>query len=175
MPIEVPVKYAANVPALKNDGTSPNAATPYSGFTLANSTTYLFPLGGEKLIGVGWVAGAQIQWDAAVVATITLETCQFASKTGAPDPVGPADISDFDTATKGGWMKQDPASAYITVTSSDGTTGGATVTNGTVAVAGGTAGAADYQVGNLAARRMRLKVVVTTGGIVRCGMFAKGA
>lgn len=164
-----------NLPAIKSDGTPVTPAVG-QGCTLASGTTYVFVLGDEKSIGVVPLAGATIKWDASIVITsINIETTDFARKIGRPDLVGADDLTDFDVTTKGGWMRQDPsANVYITVTSTDGTTGGATVTNSTVAVVGGTQGAANYQLGNLGARRCRLKVVVGgTGGVVRVGMNGK--
>lgn len=168
----VPPPHSDNLQALKSDGTIV-APVPLAGCTLANGTTYVFVLGAEAFIGQAPLASAQIAWDAAVVAVVSIEALNFGRKLGRPDLTGPDDVTDFDVATRGRWMKIDPSTAYVTVTSSDGTTGGATIANATVTVAGGTQGAAFYDLGNLGGRRLRVKVVVTTGGVVRCGMFAK--
>ena len=171
MPIEVP-PHSDNLTAIKSDGTTVSPGVG-AGCSLANSTTYVFSLGGDRLIGAAPLSSAQVQWDSAFVGTITVETCNWAQKIGRPDNTGATDVSEFDVTTKGAWMQENPSTAYISVTSTDGTTGGATVTNATIAVAGGTAGGASIQLGNLGARRCRLKVVVTTGGVVRGGMYAK--
>lgn len=161
-----------NAPALKSDATIV-APTPLAGCVLASSSHYFFLLGGDHdPIGRAPLAGAQVKWGTAFVGTITVEVCYFPKTLGGEDGTGPVDVSDFDT-TKGNWMQVLPSAAYVTVTSTDGTTGGATVSNGQVSVAGGTAGGCVYDLGNLGARRVRLRVDVTTGDTVRCGLTAK--
>lgn len=172
MPIEVP-PHADNLTALDTADGSSHSPGVGTGVTLTTGHTYVFVLGGERLVGAAPLGSAQIQWDAAAALTITVEVCNFASVTGRPDATGPADVKDWDISAKGAWMKVDPSTAYVTVADTTAGTGGATVANATVTVAGGTAGGAYYDLGNLGARRARIKVVATTGGVVRCGMYAK--
>jgi len=72
---------------------------------------------------------AHIRWDAAFVGVITVETSSFPSTVSGMG-TGAADVTDWDVAGKGNWLKENPSDAYVTVISSDGTTGGATVSAG---------------------------------------------
>jgi hypothetical protein len=166
-------KNADNLNAVKSDGSIVTASSA-TGCVLATGGTYFFLLGGDyAFAGECPLSSVQLKWGAAFVGSFVLETSNFATKIGRPDPVGAVDVSDFDT-TKGNWIQENPATAYVSVTSSDGTTGGATVANATVTVAGGTAGGSLLHIGNLGARRARLRVNVTTGDTIRCGVMSKG-
>jgi len=163
----------ANQPAIRTtDGVAVQPVNG-TGCTLASATTYVFMAGGSE----GFPAQvshlhAHIRWDAAFVGVITVETSSFPSNVSGMG-TGAVDVTDWDIAGKGNWLKENPSDAYVTVISSDGTTGGATVSAATITVAGGTAGGAGYQLGELASRRCRIKAVVTTGGVVRCGFNGK--
>jgi hypothetical protein len=161
-----------NINAIKSDGTPVIAVLSGAskGCTLANATTYYFPIGGEQseLIADQPLGSAHISWAAAVVATITLETSDYPAFEHGMES-GPADVNDYD-ATGPTWVPCNPSAATVDVTGSGNSATGATVT------AGGTnAGGAMYNIGNLGTRRARLKVVVTTGGLVRCGVHGKAA
>lgn len=169
-------KNADNLDALLSATGVPAPAKAGAGCTLGNGTVYLFVLGGDfSPAGEAVLDSFQLKWGTTYVGSFLVESCNFARKLGRPDPVGVDDITDYDIATKGAWMQENPATgAYISLASSDGTTGGATLTGATVTVAGGAAGGAMIHIGNLGARRVRLRVNVTTGDVIRCGAMAKG-
>lgn len=129
-------------------------------YALAAGTTYLYPVGGPD---APW-RSFHMQWDALAILTVAVEDTIF----------GDADVSDVSIAL-GDWMREDQNGLTINVKSTDGTTGGATVTASVIAVAGGTAGGAVIHVPNNASRRMRLRVDVGgTGGNVRVAEAQKG-
>lgn len=143
------------------------------GLTLQTGTTYYLPLGEEIAAMPGEVSliGVHLKWGTAFVGTIAIETSNFCQRIGG-SIAGSPDVTDWD-ATVGNWIQQNPATAYISVTSTDGSTGGATVTNATVTVAGGAAGGTLFDVGNLGAKRVRIKIVATTGDVVRASVNGK--
>jgi len=168
---------SSNLDAIKSDGTviSANrimgsAGVTTLGCTLANGTTYYFPFGAQAspVPAETPLVTVQLRWDAAAILTITVETTVFPATVQRGDPRGPAQLSDFDT-TAGFWLQQNPSTAYVPVT-------GGTATAMTVAVAGGSAGGCEFDLGNFGTRRGRVKVVVGgTGGVVRCGVHGKAA
>jgi hypothetical protein len=101
---------------------------------------------------------------ALIAGVFTVETCNFPRKR---DEVGPNDVTDYDETT-GNWIKEDPTTAYV---ASVGT--GWTVANLTLTKTAGAAGAMIH-LGNLGARRVRLKAAITTGGTVRVVPHGKG-
>jgi hypothetical protein len=166
---------SANIDAIKSDGTAiaanKDGAPSTWGVTLASGTTYLFPIGSQRsaVPAEASYASTHFRWDAAIIVTLTLETCNFTA-TRSPDMRGDVDVSDFDT-TAGNWMQENPSGAYV----SGSGAGGLTVTNLTLVVAGGTAGGSTINLGNLAMRRARWKAVVGgTGGKIRCAIWGKG-
>lgn len=141
----------------KSDGTYQDAkgAVPnIAGYTLANGTTYYYPLG--RAVKDAPFTAVHIKWDINAILTITVEDTCF------------DDVNDWDT-TAGNWVKEDPSTAYVAHD------GASTVLNGTVSVPGGTAaGSALYHIANTGAMRCRLKVIVGgTGGVVRVAQNAK--
>jgi hypothetical protein len=117
-------------------------------FTLAVGTWYI-PLAGDD---ANFVAG-QMQWDANMAGNVRVEdTC-------APREL----VSDWaDGSTNGCWVDEDPTTAFV------GTVGaGASVTNGVLTLTAGNQGGALWNVAETGARRLRLKVVVTTQGEAR--------
>lgn len=150
------------------------AASTY-GVTLTNGVTYVFPLWSS------WSPGGtetpynhiSIRWDASIIVTLTIETTSFPAKVTPNDVRGADDLLDWDVTAGTGWCPQNPSTGvYI----SNSGTGGLTVTNATMAVAGGTAGTTDVHAGNLNSRRARLKAVVGgTGGLLRVAYWGKGA
>lgn len=135
---------------IKSDG----AAQPVGASgaaTLASSTTYYYPVGGESSpLNSVW-----IKWDATLNAVFTVEDTNARSE----------DVTSYD-ATAGNWIPENPTTAYVGVT-------GGTVTNLTVTVASTTAGGCMVHLGNSGARRTRIKAVVTTGGVVAVGCHGK--
>jgi len=139
------------------------------GVLLANGTTYYIPLtdsGGTQdatgPISQAGSVGAHILWDAAIIATVTIEVCNFTQTIqGAGSGT---DITDSD-ATAGHWVQWNPvfgASNY------GNTTAGGVLTNYSLAIAGGTAGGAVFGFPDSGFRRYRIKIVVGgTGGRIR--------
>lgn len=141
------------------------------GCTLASGTTYVFPFGAQHApvpAESPWVC-AQVRWDAALTITsITIETTVFPATVQAHEWRGPVQLSDFD-ATAGFWLLQNPTTAYVPVT-------GGTATSMTVNPTALTAGGCEFDLGNLSARRGRVKIVVgATGGVARVGIHGKAA
>jgi hypothetical protein len=141
------------VPIKQSDASKSPDEVGRGTYVLANGATYLYPVGG---FDAPWLA-FHVQWDAAAILTIAVEDCLF----------GDADAADI-SVVKGDWMREIGNGVAVSVTTSDGTTGGATVTNSVVTVAGGTAGGCMIQVPNNGSRRLRLRIDVGgTGGGVR--------
>ncbi len=152
MQIAAPKPYA--VPT-KSDGTVIAPLQSDGRQTLLANTTYYYALpGNTELIGA-----VHLQGDSAIILTSAdIEESCF----------DPGDVSLVSTSAAD-WMKQDPSSAYIPVVGA-----GWSVTNATVAAAGGAAGGAIWDLGNLGGKRRRLKVVVGgTGGKLRVGTNGK--
>jgi hypothetical protein len=125
------------------------------GVTLASGTTYVFPLGGESAP----LESVHILWDASIVVTWTVEDSNMPPAEGSQ-----VDVSNFDSQA-GNWIQENPTTGYIAV---GPPTTGTTVTNLTIAVAGGTSTGAIIHFGNFGSRRLRLKATVGgTGGNVR--------
>jgi hypothetical protein len=143
---------------------------PYTqgvGCLLLANTVYYFPFA-MKDSGVNSV---HMQWDANIILTSAIiEDSNLPAYFGGAETV---DVTDYSAAL-GAWMQENPTTSYVTVTDSTGGTGGATVTNGSIAVAGGTAGGAMYNISAIGSRRGRLHVVVAgTGGVLRVHTHGK--
>lgn len=124
-------------------------------YTLALSTTYFFPIG----IQDAEHTHMQLQGDAAIVLT---------SATVEDSDLAPSEASDYSD-NAGEWLA---TPAALIESAAEGA--GWTQTSDVLAVAGGAAGGASWNVVNYGARRMRLKVVVGgTGGEVRLSMWSK--
>lgn len=150
--------------------TPASAAGGSPGVTLANSTTYYVPLASGvdgPLTTECPLVHAHLKWASAVAATITIESSSFAKYVGGGTN-GPVDVSDYD-ATTGNWIQENTAgSGVVTVVGTGNSATALTIT------AGGTnAGAASINLINLGAKRLRLKIVVTTGGLLRVGVNGK--
>lgn len=175
---------SSNLDAVKSDGTLISAnrvmtggAVTALGCTLASGTTYYFPLGAQRssVPAETPLVTAQLRWDASAILTITVETTVFPSTPQGADPRGPVQISDYhdESATPGYWQQQNPPSG--TYVPAKGLGGAGTVVSLTVTVSGGAAGGCEFDLSDLGARRVRIKVVVGgTGGVVRCGVHGKG-
>lgn len=133
--------------------------------TLLANATYYFPLGDDTTststvdrnmssVRRASLERAQVQWDALVAMTVTIE-----------DTIWP-DVSPSSTVA-GDWLQQNPSTAYVPVT-------GGSAVNATVTVAGGSLGGCGYDLGNFGGSRLRVKLVVgATGGSVRVGQCGK--
>lgn len=160
----------------KSDGTQilpaldPNNATLGPCQTLGVAT-YLFPFGGDYLGSVAEAVMASLSglWTAALSATVTIEATNY-PKTITGNNTGAADITDWDTTT-GAWQKIDPTLAGAVYAVATGT---GVMTKYTCAItAAGGGGAGFWNVPDLGALRLRAKVVVTVGGVVRFMGHAK--
>lgn len=142
----------------KSDGVQQTESATEFGrgtYTLASSSTYLFPIGGAD----SPVTSAHCQWDAAIVITsITVEDCNMHT----------TEVTDYST-TAGHWIDEDPTTAFVGVVGA-----GVSQTNGVVAATGGALGGCMFHIADNGARRLRLKVVVAgTGGEFRCAAWGK--
>lgn len=149
----------------------PSLTSGLAGCTLPAGTFY-FPIGSnnaETPMHTALVC-VQAQWAAAVAGVMTVEFCNFPSTQGnnGGDPtLGPPDVTDFD-AVAGNWVVSNPSTAIVDIVGSGNSATAATVT------AGGTAmGGAIWNIGNYGARRMRLKMVLSAGGLVRVNAHGK--
>lgn len=165
------VTPSGDVPAFVA-GTGPTTTmVPFElnrGCRLASGTTYYFPLTG----GDTRTKHITLTWDSSAIVAFSIECTSIPPTIG--NMGGAADLTNWNSSAGNGWVRENPPSATISVTSTDGTTGGATVTNSVITVAGGTAGGASVHFPNMGSKRMRLKAVVSgTGGLVRCVEFGK--
>ena len=188
--------YYGDLDFIKNDGTKPLRPDGSAGDStgnrsslgrvLATSSVYVVPFGTDSGNSPSpsqtYSNQAHIKWDVNFAGTITIEAAGFPGYILGRERQGGSsqtDLTDYDTTTKGGWMSYSPTGTLVSVTSTDGTTGGGTitVTAGTltqIVVAGGTAGGAMISLGGSAARRLRAKFAsITTGGTVRMATNGK--
>lgn len=167
MQSRVPPQFA-NLDAWTAAGTKTAAVRHGSskGVTLANSTTYYFPVTGDMMREAPLV-GFALKWASAVVATWTVEVAGFPLYQDY-SVSSVEDVTDLST-TAGDWHQLNPSTAYVSVTGSGNSATALTITAG-----GSAAGGAWIDLGNCAASRYRIKVVVTTGGLVRVGAITKG-
>ena len=122
------------------------------GYVTLDVDDHYFVVGGD--LGADLVS-IQITTDATIAGTFTVETCLWPR-----DQIqGGAAKTDYDE-TSGIWVKNDPTGAYV---ASVGTGWTWTLLTG-VKTAG--VGGAVIDLGNLGAKRMRLKLNCTTGGKV---------
>ena len=137
--------------ALNGSGT--RAEVDADGYvTLTATDDYYFVVGGD--LGADLVS-IQIVTDAAIAGTFTVETCLWPR-----DQIqGGAAKTDYDE-TSGIWVKNDPTGAYV---ASVGTGWTWTLLTG-VKTAG--VGGAVIDLGNLGAKRVRIKAAITTGAKV---------
>jgi hypothetical protein len=126
------------------------------GVTLG-AATYYIPLPAEVVNEKQFQVA--LKWAAAVAGIITVEVCPFTT----------ADVTDYGT-TAGDWTQLNPSDAYVAVSGTGNSATAATVT------AGGTnAGSAVFDFLAAPAMRMRLKLVLNPGGLVRAAASAKRA
>ena len=149
--------------ALKADGTKV-PAEPGKGFNLPSTGNWYV----DVSVPDGPTESIHLIWNAALAATINLQD------TNAPQFKRPSDAdSGTDVAlndeTAGNWMTEDPSSAVVPITGTDNS-----VTNMTITAGGTHAGGAILNVGNLGTRRQRIKIAVTTIGVIRVIAHGKG-
>ena len=133
--------------------------------TLIAAKTYYFPIGGQPMSEDALVS-VHAAWALALAGTWTIEVSNFPWKVG--NGVSGGADSDWTDQTAGNWIQENPSSAVISTAGAGNTATGATVT------AGGTnAGGFFAHLGNLGARRARLKFVCTVGGAVKVNVHGK--
>lgn len=145
---------------------APVARDPASGLLTLVAGTYFVPVGSDQAPtpSMASLCSTQLAWSSAFVATITVETCNFpggSERKGA----GKDNVTDWDT-TAGNWLPQNPSTAYVPCV-------GGSVSNMTVTT--NAQGGCEFDIGNLGARRERIKLIVTTGGTVRINRRGKNA
>lgn len=138
---------------VKSEGTLAAEAGPAGVYTLANLSTYYLDVGGlsAPLLSV------HFQWSSALVAVISFEDSNFDEHQAS-----------LTSTTGGDWIPEDPSTAEVEVTGTGASAAGAIIT-----LAGGGAGGGMAHIGNLGSARVRVKVVVTTGGTLRAAHFGK--
>ncbi|HKP07587.1 MAG TPA: hypothetical protein VJU58_10085 [Microbacterium sp.] len=168
------MKYAlpgsGDLNAIKADGTIAANDTA-NGCTLTSGTWY-FAFGGSDapLPGETALVTVQLQWAAAVAGAITVEVTNYPEFRDGRREQGPTDVGDNDgNATRTNWVQINPSTGYVPPP-----TGAGNSVSGLTLTAGGTnAGGTIIDLGNLGARRCRLKLVLTVGGLVRVNVNAK--
>lgn len=162
---EIPAINSATHAVLPIKGTT--------GCTLVTATKYFYVVGDAASIQ----KSIHLKWDAALIVTLTLWGCDqplnFNNMDAGNEAVVGTD-TPHDSLVSGDWLQIDPSTAVLYNKSDDGSTGGSTITNATVVVAGGTAGGVIYDLGNIPTRRIRIRAVVGgTGGQLRCCVNGK--
>lgn len=155
--------------AVKSDGTK----VPYEvgfGYNLGVGTWYI-----DASMPDPGAVSIHCAWDANLVATsINYESSNMPAYKSASAPYtdssGAADVAINTADTTGLWITENPSTAYVPIVGA-----GATVTNMTIAVAGGAAGGAMFNISNVNHRRGRTKLVVTTAGYYRQHTHGKQA
>lgn len=133
---------------IKSDGTPASASGRAGFYTLAVATYYV-----EINMQSATVGSLHLQWDSALIGTITLESTDS-------EPVdAPVTYSTAD----GTWIQQNPSTAYVPITGT-----GASVSNVTITLAGGGDGGCEINLSDVAPCRLRLALEITTGGTFRC-------
>lgn len=144
-----------NLTAYNGSGVESAPAGATGLVTLTATDDFYFPI---PYAGESEIVSIHILTGAAIVGVFTIEMCNFPAP--GSESTNVATVTDYDE-TSGNWIKEDPTTAYV---ASVGT--GWSVTNLTLTKTAG-AGGAMIHVGNMGARRMRLKLACTTSGTVR--------
>jgi hypothetical protein len=150
------------LPALSTtDGTE--VRTDADGWvSLTSGTTYVFAL----RVSDQNVESFSVACDAAIAFSgLTIETTNAPRQSSGQTTGGT--VTDWDNTTATTWVQENPPTAYIPTTGTGWTSTAATL----VKTAG--LGAAVIQLSEVAVRRVRLKVVVTTTGKMRVSPWGK--
>ncbi len=132
------------------------------GYVTLGVDSYLFPLG----VADQPLESIHIQTDATIAGVFTVETSNMPRDDGGAGTT-PGSVTDWSTTAAGGWVKEDPSSAYVAAVGTGWTVAALTLTK----TAG--AGSAMIHLGNLGSRRVRLKAVMSTGGTMRVAVHGK--
>lgn len=153
----MPSLTRAYVQPITTAGAAVTPESPHGVYTLTALTTYYYIIGPTDAVNLSITLTGETA--ALVITSATIQDTDH--------PV--QDVTDFD-ATAGRWLDEDPTTAFVAV---DGT--GWSASNGVVAVTGGNLGGARWNLGEDAAHRTRLAVVVgATGGTLRVSKHGKG-
>lgn len=161
--------FVKSIPNAVSSGGTKVPYEPGKGYNLAANTTYYI----DASVPDAGKISIHCTWDNAIVITsLAYESSNMPAYASVSDPYtdssGAADVSNITADTAGLWLTQNPSTAYVPVV-------GGTVTNATVAVSGGTAGGAMFEISQ-SDRRGRTKVAVgSTGGYLRQHTHGKQA
>lgn len=162
---------------VKNDGTvqtpSPSSGSGGTGWFLLAAGTYYFIIPEDDCES----ASAHVQWDSAIaVSALRVEDSNFPAPKlpNSADGTAPTDgtVANWSPntgANQGEWVPETPTTAYVGTTVATNVT----ITNGSVAIAAGTQNAAMFHFADTGSKRMRIAIVVTTQGAVRCAFHGK--
>lgn len=162
---------AGDIDAIKQSDGSVAANAQGVGCTLVGSNTYLFPFGNEDAPtpSRAGLAAVHLAWNAAFAGTITIESCNFPLHLNA-QKIGGTDVADTDiNAAAANWIQENPTVTLIVV----GT--GNSAANLVITAGGTNFGGTIIHLGNLGSRRVRVKAVCTTGGVLRVNVRGKQA
>jgi|SRR6188474_235013 len=115
--------------------------------TVTGGTPANYGLGGDASL----IQHVHIQWDAALVGTVTFWSSEF------PEVA-------ISSTTAGDWIQENPTSGVYVAFSP---AGAGTNTNLQINIPGGTAGGCSVHLGNLGSLMLRAQVVCTTQGVMR--------
>jgi hypothetical protein len=147
----VPIPVGSYRRPILSDDTPAALASEPGIYTLAAGTYYV-----DVAIIDAVFLSVHMHWSAALASTITVWTSDL-SQVDAP----------LTNTTAGYWVQQNPSTAYVPT----GT--GFTPTALTIVTAGTDAGGTQINLADLAASRVRLRIVVTVGGTFRCAPYGK--
>jgi hypothetical protein len=150
------LKNDKNLSAFDGAGAE-SVAAPTTGLVTLGVDDYYFEI---PITAEGWLQSVQILTGALIAGVFTIETSNFPQ-------TGPAGAVTTWDETIGNWVNENPASAYAATVGTGWTVSALTLTK----TAG--AGAAMIHLGNLGARRCRIKAAITTGGTVRVAPHGK--
>jgi hypothetical protein len=126
-----------------------------NGFVTLVADTYFFA---ESIRGSD-VVGVQIETDDELEAVFTIEDTNITE----------SKVTDWD-ASSPAWVPENPDSSYVATTESSGWTVDALELTKT----DDAAGSAIVHIGNIGSRRLRVRAVVSTGGLARVSFHGKG-
>ena len=149
------------------------ASVDGTGVTLGIATYYI-PFGSTHSSSPAQtsVIGIHMKWSAALAATITVETCNFPRSLGGSTMGSATDVSDYDS-TAGNWIQFNPAITTPAMAYANAAGSGNSVTALAITAGGSAAGGAFITINGFPARRGRLKVVTTVGGVLRTCVIGK--
>jgi hypothetical protein len=151
------------------------AAFAPTGASIGNTltaATWVLPLGSgvyAAVPGETTCLTAHLSWAAAVAGTLTVECSNYPRYwNGARS--GPDDVTDYST-TAGHWPQWNIALSGANNVQVAGT--GNSATAYTITLGGTNAGTALIQLADCGFRRVRLKIVASVGGLLRCCVTGK--